>query len=491
MRALLLVSCTLIAWTSGSARAENIAVESYTGERPANAPQILAPLIDELSLRGYVIGDALGRKFDARVSRPATTKEGLPPTFETDMERGHRLWVQGEFDESIRVLKPAIDRAHADVAVISKNQPLREKLLRGLAALALSHFRKGDVASAKDTFREILRSFPNAEIPRAVYGADANKLFTEVTREVGAGGRGKLIVRSPSDQSVIFVNEQFVNVGTTVTKPDLIPGEYRVFSQLGSNTSRMHRVVVTANEETTLEIDESFDSTVRTTGWAGFAFRTAAQREQSEAEYARRFAERLQSTSVVVVGIDAVRKRPSIIGALIDRSTGREIRRASVALDPPPSQDRLRTLARFLAGEESMVGLDVQIGITSSEPIKKDVVAPSPSSPGRWMRWAGLGAIGLGLVGGGFSVKFFLDSRAAHDDIARVCAVMCTSEQFKSLENKEQTAKRNAVIAGVAGGVAITGGVVLLLLSRSKHEPAPVALSVTDSGAFVHFDGAF
>ncbi len=489
MRAsLVLVSCALIAFTSRTVHAENIAIESYTGERPASAPQVLAPLIDELSLRGYVIGDTLGRKFDARVSRPATTKEGLPPTFETDMERGHRLWVQGEFDESIRVLKPAIDRAHADVAVISKNQPLREKLLRGLAALALSHFRKGDVASAKDTFREILRSFPSAEIPRAVYGADANKLFTEVTREVGAGGRGRLIVRSPSDQSVIFVNEQFVNVGTTVTKPDLIPGEYRVFSQLGANTSRMHRVVVTANEETTLQIDESFDSALRTTGWAGFAFRTAAQREQSEAEYARRFAERLQSTSVVVVGIDAIRKRPSIIGALIDRSTGREIRRASVALDPPPSQDRLRTLARFLAGEESMVGLDVQIGITSSEPVKNDVVAPPP---GRWMRRAGIGAIGAGLVGGGLSVKFFLDGRAARDDIARVCAVMCTSEQFKSLESKEQTAKRNAIIAGVAGGVAITGGVVLLLLSRSKHEPAPVALSVTDSGAFVRFDGAF
>src|SRR5262245_5280452 len=58
---------------SGSAGAQgpaNIALESYTGDRPADAPRLLSPILDELAARGFTAGDTLARKYDAQVSRP-------------------------------------------------------------------------------------------------------------------------------------------------------------------------------------------------------------------------------------------------------------------------------------------------------------------------------------------------------------------------------------------------------------------------------------
>ena len=53
------------------------------------------------------------------------------------------------------------------------------------SALALSQQRKGDLAAARDTFQELLRSYPDAEISRGTYGPDAHGLFESVRRDLG------------------------------------------------------------------------------------------------------------------------------------------------------------------------------------------------------------------------------------------------------------------------------------------------------------------
>jgi hypothetical protein len=383
-----------------------IAIESYTGERPAEATRIVSPVLDELEKHGFAVGpEAVGRAFEAKVSLPPSGPEGLPNDFGDQIERGHREWIAGKFEEAVAVLSPVVTTAHANASTFARNQDLRERLLKGLIALGLSQGRLGDRAGMRETFAEILRTFPGASVPRA-YGPDAYALFEEVRKQVTTEGRGRMVIDPAGSDAVVFVNESFTNVGANV-KGDLIPGIYRVFVQRGTRTSRIHRVRVEANKETTLKIDPSFDASVHSSpGWTGLLFRTAREHEKSETVYAAQLARGLGAHRVAVVGIDRARGRGVLVGALIDARTGRELRRATVALDPDPPAQRLRALARFLAGEESAEGIDVELAMGSNAASKetaRDDRAPAQrhSARSQW-KWiaggAAVAALGTGVT---------------------------------------------------------------------------------------------
>jgi hypothetical protein len=475
-----------------AARADGIVLESYTGTRPDDATRILAPLHEELDGRGYTSRERLARAFEASVSRPALTAEGLPPDFADRVDRGHKAWIAGRFDDAVATLVPAVELARANAGAFAQNQALRDKLRKALVALALSQQRKGDLAEAKSTFGEVLRSFPDAQVSRAQYGPDAYELFESVRKANGTDGRGRLIVKAPVDGAVVFVNERFENVGT-LTKPDVVPGEYRVYVQVGRQSSRVHRVVVERDRDTTLALDPLLDATLQTTPrWTGFVFSSAGEREQREARFAVDVARAAKATSVVVVGFDNVKGRPSLIGALIDLQTAKEIRRASLALEPEPTIERIRSLARFLAGDAAAArGLDV---LVQTAPV---TAASAPeqtlSRPGgrRWMRWTGIAAIGLGAVGGGFAVKFGLDARDLDARLVETCKVSCTPDQARTLTDDRDGSKRNAIISASVGIAAITTGIVLLVMSRDRAPDAPtVSWTPTEGGAvaWLRFD---
>jgi hypothetical protein len=111
--------------------------------------------------------------------------------------------------------------------------------------------------------------------------------------------------------------------------------------------------------ETTVVVDAAFDQALHTTGWTGFQFATSAAREAHEAAYAAQLAHDVGARSVALVGIDTVKGHSSIVGSLISLESGLEIRRAGVALDPDPSTENLKALAKFLNGEAAAPGLQV------------------------------------------------------------------------------------------------------------------------------------
>src|SRR5262245_58193393 len=123
------------------ARADGIVIERYVGQRPDDATRLLAPLHEALATRDFAAGDAPGRKYEAAVSRAALTKTGLPPDFEDAVERGHKAWISGRFDEAISALAPLVDAAHANAGAFAQNQPLRDRVLKALIALALAQQR--------------------------------------------------------------------------------------------------------------------------------------------------------------------------------------------------------------------------------------------------------------------------------------------------------------------------------------------------------------
>jgi hypothetical protein len=465
MRAALVLATVIVLGATSSARGESIALEAYTHDRPPDAPRLLSPILDELAARGFVAGDTLARKYDAQVSR--AQGGGLPAEFAAQVDRGFKAWVTGRFDEAIKQLGPLVEAAHANSGAFASDQSLREPLLKALIGVALAQQRTGDPSAMRATFAEIARSFPETQISRATYGPEAYEAYEQVKRELAASGRGRLVVRLGDEAGVVFVDEAYRGAGSSTI--ELPPGEYRVCALTNKQPSRTHRVLVRENAETVLVIDARLDRAVRTGGWTGFAFGSDGERETQEAAFAAGFANAIHATAVAVVGIEQVKGRGAIVGSLVSLQTGREIRRASVAMDPDPSTERLRALARFLAGDEPAAGLDVQVGagirVVGAAPITHPgspaSAAEPPARDAPTARWGGyrwiFGGLGLASLSAG-GVSLALDGRCkGATPIGRPC------------NDLYQTATQGYVLLGAGGLFAV------ISIYLFTHDGAPAS----------------
>ncbi|HEY5928180.1 MAG TPA: hypothetical protein VIV11_41115 [Kofleriaceae bacterium] len=469
---MLRITLALIMMTS-LAHAGGVVLESYTGERPADAPRLLAPILEELARRDYAAGDTVARTYETQASRAAVTATGLPSDFSAQVDRGFQAWVGGRFEESIKILVPLVEAAQANSGAFAKTPSLREPLLKGLVALALAYQRIGDLSAMRSTFGEVLRSFPDAQVSRATYGPDAAQAFDQVRRETQAAGRGKLSVKC-DDAAVVFVDENYRAAGSTTL--ELPPGEYRVVVMLNKQPSRNHRVSVRANAETTVEIDAKLDQAIRTAGYTGLGFATEADRDANEAAFAQRFAKTIGASAVAVVGIDSVRGRPAVVGSLISLQTGREIRRASIPIEPDPSRDKLRALARFLAGDDPAPGLDVQVvGAAGGEgPTEDDPETPSGGGGGRWGGWRFItGGVALAGIATGV-VLLVLDGKCPE-----------TPPAGQQCNNLYDTATPGYIALGAGIGVGALSAYLF-----ATHKTAPV-VAPTQGGATVGFATRF
>lgn len=485
MRSLRLLGLASLAvvLASGAAHAgdgSGIVLESYTGSRPAEASKVLSAVLDELAARGFRGGgDGVGRRFEAQVSRAPISEAGLPEGYAEQIEKGHRAWIQGKFDDAVGLLGPIVDAAHANTGAFARNPGLRERLLKALIALALSQHRRGDAAEARATLGELVRGFPEAQIQKGIYGPEAATLFEQVKKDLAAAPRGRLLVKLADEQAEVFINERLERRGTTVK--ELAPGAYRVLVQQGDQQSRAHGVVIEAGKEVTLTVDLGFDAAVRTTSsWAGFEFASAAERERSEAGHAAAFATSIGSGGVVVLGIDEVRGRPAIVGSLVNLVNGREIRRASLALEPPPGFTRMRALAAFLAGENATADIDVQIAgdpavVAAVKAVQTGELRDRPSR--RWGGWtwiAGAGALaGLG-TGGALLV---LDG---------TCPGGSTDPNCPNLYN---TAAPGWIAVG--GGAVLAAVTVYLIVTRPRQAASTAFVVPTGDGAMAGFATRF
>ncbi len=393
------VVAAILALSSVARADDGIALEVFTGDRSPDASRLLSPILDELAKNKISSGDTVGRLFETAISRPARTQKGMPADFSEQADRGFKLWAQGKFDESIKTLLPLVELAHANSGAFAKDTNLREPLRKAMIGLALAQQRNGDLGAMRSTFEEMVRSYPDATLSRATFGPEAAQSFEEVKKGVAAQGIGKLTV--VVDNGVVFVDEAYRGSGTT--KVEVPPGEYRVVVIANDQPSRTHYVTVHAGGEAAVVVDATFDQSVRTSGWTGFQFANAAARDAHEAGYAAQLAHDIGAKSVALVGIDNVKGRPSIVGSLISLETGREIRRASIALEPDPSTERLKALAKFLAGEAPAEGLEVAEISAKREPAQvrhEEDAGGYVTVDRRWSGWRWLSLVPtVGLLG--------------------------------------------------------------------------------------------
>ena len=406
MRIFSLVTLLVIGLRASAFAGGPIVLESYTGEKPAEASQLLSPLLAELGQNKFLAGyEGVGRSFEEHVSRPAMSEARMPADFVKQVETGYSAWASGQFNEAVEILGKMIRAARENPGAFARSPELRDAMLKALIAHALSTAKIGDQSAAEQTLFEIVRSYPNATLARGTYGQQAVSDFDAARKKLG-NKLGTLTV-NVDIAAQVYVNERLASSGKVITE-SLLPGDYRVFVMFESRLSRVHKVTIKANSPTILSIDSGFEAAVRTTAThTGFQFASKDDRVKNEAKYAQQFGEALDAAAIVVAGIDQDKKRSVVIGVLVNRLNAVELKRAHVALEPDPSPEKLRALATFLVGTGTAApeGVDVisaeagtQVSDGKGGFIYRDV--PGPGKP-MWKGWkyvtGGAAVVGLGL----------------------------------------------------------------------------------------------
>ncbi len=422
----MLVALYTLVWWPSAAYADNIVLESHAGPRDKSFGPLLAPLVDELSRRGAKRGyEEVGKLYEAQVSTPAVLGD-LPADFVARIEAGYRLWLEGNFREAKDTLSPLVRLAHTNPGLIAAESALSSALFRGLVALAMSHHRLGEDPDAWAVMAELLRSF-ETEVARSQFGSEAGDLYQRTKKSAKERGYGSLRVRSLDDTAAIIINERIAKVGE-VERTELLPGRYRVLAQRGKELGRVFTVEIKPGTRAELVLDPQLEATVVTSPqWTGLAFRDRADREHREVEAAARFASAIGAVGVIVVGTELRNHKLVAYGALVNAATGKELRRASVAVDTLPPPQRLQALARFLTGDEPAgEGVDVH---QPGEPRSADGAAlgtrsppEEPTQPRRWSgwKWLTLGSAAAG-VGAGIALVALDGSCSSSPPAGQVC----------------------------------------------------------------------
>jgi hypothetical protein len=467
-----------IVFSPSGANAGGIAVESVAGDRPKATAAALSEIFDELKQRGYRSGAEVGKAFEKSGSRPSRVGSGLPLDFATRVDQGYRLWITGKFQEGIAALKPLVDEAHRNPASVITVKEFGPALFKAQVGIAMCQHRLGDDNAAWATLAELVRSF-DLEVTKGQYGAEAAALYQQVRKEAKATATGGLTVRAADSTAVIYINERFARVGE-VSRVDLIPGVYRVVAQLGQDKlGRAYDIEVKAGAKVDLVVDPAFESAVVTgQDWTGLWFRDRSEREVHENAVAARLGSSLGELGVMVVGVDTRNERTVAYGALVNASTGKEIRRASVVIDTPPPPGRLRALVRFLAGEPTPLdGVEVHKAVVRKPAAGGGsvVVSEAPPPPIFTRRRKISVAVAAGAAGAiAAGVVMTLQAKDFDDRALELCPdgpkVPC-SRSDDATEQTERGEKRSYLAIGAYGvGALMAAGATYLWLSGAPTE---------------------
>lgn len=121
-------------------------------------------------------------------------------------------------------------------------------------------------------------------------------------------------------------------------------------------------------------------------------------------------------------------------------------------------------------------------------------VSHAPSGPRRdraWMKWTGVGAMGVAAIATALGVAFDLDRKQAIRDFASACETgSCTGPVVDPIEVRRDEATSRRDVVFVAGAALAVGGIALFLASREGDRGVP-QVHVSGAGATIGWSTAF
>lgn len=343
-----------VVWTSPSAHAGGLVLESYASERPADADTVLEPVRAELSSRGHLVGTAAAVSIVDRMSRAA---QALSPETQVAIEQriahARDQYSQGDFRAAAAGARGSVQALLDASGYLARTQNARSLLREALVLQVEALGRLDEPERATRAMAELVRSFPNRPLTTAEYSPNVVRFYHAVAGDLEQQGRSILTVMVDDPSVAVFINEEYIG-GGEVNK-ELLPGRYRVYTQQSAERpGRVHLVNIDANIDVQLSIAWGLDAALATDeSFVGFSFEDERNRRRNESAYAVRVARAINADSVFLVGIRTYNGSRSLLGAVISMDTGKQVRSAHLALTPAaPTPERIREMARFLAGDE-------------------------------------------------------------------------------------------------------------------------------------------
>ena len=473
-----LVAVAIGTASPAAASSQMIVLESYSESRPEDADKLLVPLIGELRSRGCAANQELAARVNRRISMATQTlSEAELDEVKRLVSGGVAQYRDGNYEASVAKTKRAIRFLDSAPLTMVRSQETRDLMFDALIYLALANGRLGRTLAATRAMAELIRSFPDKEISHARHGPEPRQLFLKVKEDLKLQGVSRLAITLDDPRSVVFINERYVGVGSTVLE-NLFPGRYRVFVQQGERAGRRHEVDVQAGSDAAIDIVWGIDGALRTEkAFVGLIFTSELERSEREAGYVNRIARALDAPGVVVVGVRVYRGRRSIVGTSFAADSSRPNRTAVLAIEPvAPTEDQVRAMARFLAGDESAAKMFANRAGPERKQESK-MVRPRPDDRGRPYRtWKWVGLLGgVVAIGTGVTLIAIDEPEIAGDHLNK------TARSTKTL----------GIVTTAMGGVLTLAGAYFWIRDRKDARRSRVTLIPAQSGAVFAITGRF
>lgn len=359
---------TLLVVTLGASRAvaEQIAIESFVGQRSPDAERVMPLVRAVFDRHGFTVQPAvLTRLFRAHAFRPGLVASKFARELPGKTEDGVNAFVNEKFDDAARILGELIAGIRRSPLVIARDPKNHALAFQVLLFYALASGRQAEIALVAnhreeaaqavrrrdDAMTELIRSFPSKIVTGKEYGHEAEVLYKRNRGELDATGRGRLTVTVSDPDAVIYINE-IVQGTAKIAVGDFVPGSYRVLVQLPTEESREYELEVIANQEARLDIDWGVDSMFGVGAWVGFRYPTEKDHAR-EAQLVRRIA-RQHTNATVAVTLTVTRShgRPAVVATAYDVATGRLVHSSMVELASNHDEEAIDHLVDCITGTE-------------------------------------------------------------------------------------------------------------------------------------------
>lgn len=463
---LALACLTLLALAGPAAAGPPIVIESFRGDRPADAEPWLAPVRAELVRRGFLAGPALAAALAdrSRSIRPLTASEALAAKAAVDRAYDHL--IEGEYAEAVGSAKRALTLYEA--AALTREPAMRDLQYRALLIVARAHEALGRRDDSIAAMAEAIRTFPDRTVSTAEFDPRVRDLQRRVRQALLAQGTGSLDLRADDPAAVLFVNDRFV--GTGVARVDDLPaGTYRVHAARDARIGGVHAVTVAPGAVASLTVPWQLESALRADAAGVTLDADTAEREHA---LASRLARSLDAPRVVILTVRTVGGRRAVAGQTVVTATGARAF-AAIQVEPvEPAPASLAALGAFLAGAR----------VDTSDLILRE---PGPATPAAepWhhdtVGWTLTGS-GAALLAG--SVATVWSARGLQSDANRE-PVESTRRDLRDRADSRLLA--GGALASVGAALVIAGAVRLVLTDDAPAVQLVVAPhSVALRGSF-------
>jgi len=466
-----LLGSVLVAWLAVPARGD-VALESYSEQRPLDADHALAPLKAALERHHVVTNPTLILETDvAHLPLPGNPDRDITRTKLIDrIDRAINRAAHEAYDDAATILEGVFRDLDHNPALAAADPESRSWITKGRVALAFSYVRSKRQKLANDVIVEHLRSYP--ELSLKGEQEEVERLYSANLTAVGMGPRGTLVFRVNLADAAIFVND--VERGRGTIEVSLIPGAYRIVVR-ATGVYRHYQVTIHADEAVERSIDWAADAAFTATpDWIGFVGPRSAQR--SVATFVQQLVQRSSAGAAIVVGIAQRNGRRYLTAkryapAPSPHRPGRavELGQGNDGEDPG-----VEALAAYITAEDAELARlppSSLLALSGDDELAAPAAAAGRAGgPARWPVLAAAGVLGTSIPFGAYLLK-------THNDCFTHCSAVTASAGWGMLG---------------LGGVALGFGIVWIVHSDGAASSSPkLDVRPVPGGGIAYLRGSF